>query len=129
MSAELLRAARVSRVLESARDSKSCHGPIPNFIKHQLRPDELRDHLGVFWVLADAAFDSETKHCQTWEELGIRSSAILINPRGSHTPPIAATGRLCPRHFRTRADGSRHKRVFGQRRQVERAFRRQKRRL
>lgn len=85
----------------------------------------------IVWdrVLADAAFDSEAHHRQAREELGIRSSVIPINPRGSKAPPKGRYRSQMPRHFRERAEGSRHKRVFGQRWQVESAFSRHKRRL
>jgi Transposase DDE domain len=87
--------------------------------------------LGITWdrVLADAAFDSETHHRLAREELGIRSSVIPINPRGYDGAPNGTYRSQMPRHFRPRKKGSRHKRVYGQRWQVESAFSRHKRRL
>jgi hypothetical protein len=80
-------------------------------------------------VLADAAFDSDAHHRQAREELGIRSSVIPISPRGCSAPPKGRYRSQMPRHFRTRAEGNRHKRAFGQRWQAESAFSRHKRRL
>jgi hypothetical protein len=87
--------------------------------------------LGITWdrVLADAAFDAEAHHRQAREELGIRSSVIPINPRGFDVSPGGKYRSQMPRHFRPREPGNRHKRVFGQRWQVESAFSRHKRRL
>jgi transposase len=87
--------------------------------------------LGLSWdrVLADAAFDSETHHRFARESLGIRSSVIPINARGSTSAPSGKYRGQMARHFRPRAEGNRHKRVFGQRWHVESAFSRHKRRL
>ncbi len=97
----------------------------------QFAPVLLLAALGVAWdrVLADAAFDSEAHHRLAREQLGIRSSVIPINARGSTAPPSGRYRSQMPRHFRPRAEGNRHKRVFGQRWQVESAFSRHKRRL
>jgi transposase len=85
----------------------------------------------ILWdrVLADAAFDSERHHRFAREDLGIRSSVIPINPRGHEGEPGGRYWRQMARHFRPRTDGSRHRRVFGQRWQAESAFSRHKRRL
>jgi hypothetical protein len=87
--------------------------------------------LSVAWdrVLADAAFDAEAHHRLAREVLGIRSSVIPINPRGHEGAPGGTYRSQMPRHFRPRSEGNRHKRVFGQRWQVESAFSRHKRRL
>ena len=97
----------------------------------QFTPVLLLAALGITWdrVLADAAFDSEAHHRFARQELGIRSSVIPINPRGSDASPKGRYRSQMPRHFRERQEGSRHKRVFGQRWQVESAFSRHKRRL
>ena len=97
----------------------------------QFTPVLLLASLLILWdrVLADAAFDSEAHHRQAREELGIRSSVIPINPRGRDAPPKGRYRSQMPRHFRPRAEGNRHTRVFGQRWQVESAFSRHKRRL
>jgi hypothetical protein len=80
-------------------------------------------------VLADAAFDSEAYHRFARRDLGIRSSVIPINPRGNAAQPRGCYRSQMPRHFHPRAEGNRHKRVFGQRWQAESAFSRHKRRL
>ena len=97
----------------------------------QFTPVLLLASLLITWdrVLADAAFDSEAHHRQAREELGIRSSVIPINPRGSDASPKGRYRSQMPRHFRQRQEGNRHKRVFGQRWQAESAFSRHKRRL
>lgn len=85
----------------------------------------------VVWdrALADAAFDSENHHRLAREDLGIRDSVIPINPRGYDGQPGGKYRSQMPRHFRRRSGGNRHKRVFGQRWQVESLFSRHKRRL
>lgn len=97
----------------------------------QFTPVLLLASLGITWdrVLADAAFDSEAHHRQAREGLGIRSSVIPINSRGYHGEPGGKYRSQMPRHFRPRDEGSRHKRVYGQRWQAESAFSRHKRRL
>jgi hypothetical protein len=87
--------------------------------------------LAVAWdrVLADAAFDSEGHHAYARDKLGIRSSVIPINPRGHDGPPGGAYRSRMPRRFRPRSEGSRYRRVFGQRWPAENAFSRHKRRL
>jgi len=97
----------------------------------QFTPVLLLASLLVPWdrVLADAAFDSERHHRFAREGLGIRSSVIPINPRGHEGGPRGKYRSQMPRHFRPRSDGSRRRRVFGQRWQAESAFSRHKRRL
>jgi transposase len=87
--------------------------------------------LAIRWdrVLADAAFDAEAHHRFAREGLGIRSSVIPINTRGSDAEPSGKYRAQMARRFRVRPEGSRHKRVFGQRWQAESAFSRHKRRL
>jgi transposase len=80
-------------------------------------------------VLADAAFDSEAHYRLARDGLGIRSSVIPINPRGHDGPPGGKYRRQMARRFRPRPEGSRSKRVYGQRWPVESAFSRHKRRL
>lgn len=80
-------------------------------------------------MLADAAFDTETHHAYARDELGIRSSVIPINPRGHDGPPGGRYRSQMPRRFAPKPEGSRSKRVFGQRWQAESAFSRHKRRL
>jgi len=80
-------------------------------------------------VLADAAFDSERHHRLARRSLGIRSSVIPINTRGHGGEPGGKYRSQMARHFRPRKQGSRRRRVFGQRWQAESAFSRHKRRL
>lgn len=76
-----------------------------------------------FWaVVADAAYDSETHHQCCHQELGVRRTAIRLNPR-SH-------GRRWPRTRYRRAMRRRFPwRVYHRRQQVESVFSRDKRRL
>lgn len=97
----------------------------------QLRPVMEQASLAVTWdrMLGDAAFDSEGNHAHPRERLGVRSTVIPINPRGRDGPPGGKYRSQMPRRFRPKPDGTRSKRVFGQRWQVESAFSRHKRRL
>jgi transposase len=97
----------------------------------QFAPVLLLASLGIAWdrVLADAAFDSDAHHRFAREGLGIRSSVIPINPRRHHRVPSGTYRAQMARRFRPKPEGSRHKRVFGQRWQAESAFSRHKRRL
>lgn len=88
--------------------------------------------LVVTWdrVLADAAFDSEEHHRYAREDLGVRSTVIPLNPRGQGRKwPKTTYRRQMVKRFREKPRGARHRRVFGQRWQVESAFSRHKRRL
>ena len=88
--------------------------------------------LAVTWdrVLADAAFDSEAHHRYCREELGVRATVIPLNRRNRGRKwPKTAYRRQMVRRFRKKPQGSRHRRVFGQRWQAESAFSRHKRRL
>jgi transposase len=80
-------------------------------------------------LLADAAYDSEANHAACRRELGVRSTLIALNWRGSRRWPGTKYRRQMVRRFRKKPEGSRHKRVYGQRWQVESAFSRSKRRL
>lgn len=97
----------------------------------QFKPVLAQASLAVVWdrVLADAAFDTEAHHAYARDELGIRSSVIPINPRGHDGPPGGKYRSQMPRRFAPKPDGSRSRRVFGQRWQAESAFSRHKRRL
>jgi hypothetical protein len=97
----------------------------------QFKPALAQASLVVAWdrVLADAAFDSESHHGYAREELGIRSSVIPINPRGHVGEPSGKYRGQMARRFVAKPEGSRSKRVFGQRWQAESAFSRHKRRL
>jgi transposase len=80
-------------------------------------------------LLADAGYDSEANHAVCREKLGIRSTVIALNWRGSRTWPQAKYRRQMVRRFQKKPRGSRSKRVYGQRAQAESAFSRNKRRL
>ncbi len=88
--------------------------------------------LAVRWdrVLADAAFDAEEHHRFCREDLRVRSTVIPINRRnrGRKWPETRYRRQMVGR-FRKKPEGSRHKRVYGQRWQAESAFSRHKRRL
>lgn len=78
-------------------------------------------------VLADAAFDSEAHHRFAREELGIRPSVIPVNSRGHAAAPRGRYRKEMARRFRPRPEGSKSKRVYGQRWAVESASSRHKR--
>ena len=80
-------------------------------------------------VLADAGYDSEANHAACRQNLGIRSTVIALNWRGSRKWPQTQYRRQMVRRFRRKPRGSRSKRVYGQRWQVESVFSRVKRRL
>jgi hypothetical protein len=73
-------------------------------------------------LLADSGYDSEEHHRLGRQEHGIRSTVIALNPRnqGRHWPKTKYR-----RQMKTRF----HKRVYGQRWQVESVWSRHKRRL
>jgi transposase len=98
----------------------------------QLRPVMAQAALAVTWdrVLADAAFDAEAHHRYCREELGVRATVIPLNRRNrGRRWPKTAYRRQMVRRFRKKPEGSRHRRVYGQRWQAESAFSRHKRRL
>ena len=80
-------------------------------------------------LLADAAYDSEDNHRTPREVRGVRATVIALNWRGSRTWPTAKYRRQMVRRFRRKPRGSRSRRVYGQRWQIESAFSRNKRRL
>ena len=80
-------------------------------------------------VLGDAAYDSEDNHATPRRALGVRSTVIALNRRGTRKWPPTKYRRQMARRFRRRPPGSRHRRVYGQRWQIESAFSRLKRRL
>lgn len=79
-------------------------------------------------LLADAGYDAEANHVVP-RRLGVRSTVIALNWRGSRKWPEAKFRRQMVRRFRKKPTGSRSKRVYGQRWQVESVFSRVKRRL
>jgi hypothetical protein len=70
-------------------------------------------------LLAAAAYDAEANHATCREGLGIRSTVIALNWRGSRKWPATKFRRQMVRRFRKKPAGSRYKRVYGQRWQVE----------
>lgn len=80
-------------------------------------------------LLADAGYDAEASHATCREKLGIRSTVIALNWRGSRKWPKAKYRRQMVKRFRKRPRGSRSRRVYRQRAQAESAFSRSKRRL
>jgi transposase len=80
-------------------------------------------------MLADSAFDSEANHAICRQELGIRSTVIALNWRGSRKWPRTKYRRQMVKRFRKKPRNSCSKRVYGQRAQAESVFSRNKRRL
>lgn len=80
-------------------------------------------------LFADAGYDSEANHATCRRELGVRRTVIALNWRGSRKWPRATYRRQMVRRFRNKRKGSRYRRVYGQRWQVESVFSRLKRRL
>jgi hypothetical protein len=81
-------------------------------------------------LLGDAAYDSEANHAEPRQRLGVRSTVIPLNPRGNgRKRPRTKYRRQMVRRFRRRPKGSRYRRVYGQRWQVESGFSRNKRLL
>jgi len=72
-------------------------------------------------LLAGAAYDAEHNRRLRREELGIRSTVIPINEREANAPPCG--------HYRAQMARRFHRRLYGQRWQVESAISPNKRRL
>jgi Transposase DDE domain len=90
----------------------------------QWRPVMTQASLAVEYdrVLGDAAFDSEESHRYCREELGVRSTVIPLNRRNQGRKwPKTRYRRQMVKRFRQKPAGSRHKRVYGQRWQAEKA--------
>jgi len=80
------------------------------------------ENLPLDRLLADAAYDGEHNHRLCRERLGIRSTVIPLNKRG--------TGRKWPKSkYRRQMKRRFHKRIYGQRWQVESSISRNKRLL
>jgi hypothetical protein len=58
-------------------------------------------------ALADAGYDSENHHATPRERLGVRSTVIALNWRGSRQGPATRYRRQMVRRFRKRPKGSR----------------------
>lgn len=98
----------------------------------QLPPVMTVASLAVRWdrVLADAAFDAEEHHRFCREDLRVRSTVIPLNRRSQGRKwPKTTYRRQMVKRFRKKPEGSRHRRVYGQRWQAESAISRHKRRL
>jgi hypothetical protein len=81
-------------------------------------------------LLGGAAFDGEHHHAHARGELGVRSTVFPVSRRGGGTGPVRGTyRRQMARRFRPKPEGSRSRRVYGQRWQAESAFSRHKRLL
>ena len=84
-------------------------------------------------LLGDAAYDAEPHHAYAREDLGIRSTVIPVYRRGRaagrRKPPRGEYRRQMVKRFRAKPKGTRPKRVYGQRWQVESGFSRHKRLL
>ena len=92
--------------------------------------DEATRHAPWDRVLADAANDAEENHRLCRADWQIRSTVIPLNRRaGGRKWPKTKYRRQMVKRFRKRRRGARHRRVYGQRWQVESAFSRHKRLL
>lgn len=81
-------------------------------------------------LLGDAAFDGECYHAHARDDLGVRSTVFPVYRRGGGDGPVRGKYRgQMARRFRPRPEGSRYRRVYGQRWQVESGFSRHKRLL
>jgi hypothetical protein len=81
-------------------------------------------------LLADGAVDAEHNHALARQRLGIRSTVIPLNRRnGGRKWPKTRYRRQMVKRFRRKPRGSRHRRVHGQRWQIEGGFSRNKRLL
>ena len=80
-------------------------------------------------LLADAGYDSEANHAACRERLGVRSTVIALNRRGSRKRPKARYRRQMVRRFRRKPRRVRSRRVYARRAQAESVFSRSKRRL
>ena len=78
-------------------------------------------NLEVDRLLADSGYDAEPNHRMAREHMGVRSTVIALNRRGSRKWPKQPYRRQMARRF--------HRRKYGQRWQVESVFSRLKRRL
>jgi hypothetical protein len=78
-------------------------------------------NLDIDRLLGDSGYDAESNHLMAREHLGIRSTVIALNRRGTRKWPKQRYRRQMIRRF--------HRRKFGQRWQAESVFSRLKRRL
>jgi hypothetical protein len=81
-------------------------------------------------LLGDGAFDAEHNHALARQRLGVRSTVFPLNRRNTGRKwPKTRYRRQMVRRFRREPRGSKHRRVYGQRWQIESGFSRQKRLL
>ncbi len=81
-------------------------------------------------LLGDTGYDAEHNHAYARERLGVRSTLFPLNRRNSGRRwPKARYRRQMVKRFRQQRRGSRGRRVYGQRWQVESGFSRTKRLL
>lgn len=80
-------------------------------------------------LLADAGYDSEDNHATPRRRLGVRSTVIPLNRRGTRKHPPTKYRKQMLRRFRKPKGKRRPRRVYGQRWQVESGFSRLKRLL
>jgi transposase len=81
-------------------------------------------------LLGDAAYDAEHNHALCRDRLGVRSTVFPLNRRNTgRRRPKTEYRRQMVRRFRRTPRGSRHRRVYGQRWQIESGFSRHKRLL
>jgi hypothetical protein len=80
-------------------------------------------------LLADAGYDAESNHATCRQRLGVRSTVIALNWRGSRKWPKAKYRRQMVKRFRKKTRAARARRVYARRVQAESVFSRVKRRL
>src|SRR5512135_386658 len=106
------------------------HGPSQD--SPQFRPT-VRAACGrcpVDTLLGDGAFDAEHNHALARQRLGVRSTVFPLNRRNTGRKwPKTRYRRQMVRRFRRKPRRSKHRRVYGQRWQIESGFSRQKRLL
>jgi transposase len=86
-------------------------------------------HLDIDCLLADGGYDAEHNHVLAREGLGIRSTVINVNPRGRAASNAIRRRRWAKAKYRRQMCRRFHKRVYGQRWQIESVISRLKRRL
>jgi hypothetical protein len=114
----LFLAARVSR------------GPSQDSPQFRRAAKTAAGHGPIDTLLGDGAFDAEHNHAYAREWLGIRSTVIPLNRRNSGRRwQKTRYRRQMVQRFRKKPRGSRHRRVFGRKWQIESGFSRNKRLL
>jgi hypothetical protein len=99
-----------------------CRGPSHDYRRLPPAMEQANALLHPYRVLADSGYDSESNHRFCRQQLGIPSTIIAVNPRGSHTGrPKGGYRLMMHANFPTR--------LYGQRWQIESLFSSHKRRL